>query len=83
MVFDDVNPKAPEHVLIVPKEHVEDMRQADDDQLADMIELAKKLASDFKLEHFKVQINQGRKAGQLVDHLHMHLLGWNYGEEVA
>lgn len=83
VVFKDINPKAPVHVLLVPRGHIEDMDKADDEVLSGMIKLAKELAIDWQLEHFKVQVNKGRKAGQVVDHLHMHLLGWNAGKEVA
>lgn len=83
IVFDDINPKAPEHVLIVPREHIEDMGQTDETTLSEMLMLAKKISNDWQLDHFRVQINNGRKAGQIVDHLHMHLLGWNKGKEVA
>lgn len=80
IAFDDINPKAPIHVLIVPKKHIKALMAAtksDADLLGAMLIVAQKLAKETGVDKtgFKVVLNNGEEAGQLVDHLHMHLLG--------
>lgn len=72
VAFKDINPKAETHLLVVPKKHIESLNKLEDTNLAGkMLLLAKKL---IKNKNYKIQINTGRKAGQIIDHLHMHLL---------
>ena len=79
IVFRDINPKAPVHLLIVPKKHIDSinhLQEQDRDLVNQMIFLAKKMAREQKVENgYKLLFNVGRKGGQLVDHLHLHLLG--------
>lgn len=80
LVFKDINPKAPCHFLIVPKKHIESiihLEQGDKDLTADMILTAQKIAKEKGLDKtgYKLLFNVGRKGGQVVDHLHLHLLG--------
>lgn len=80
IAFDDINPKAPVHVLIVPKDHIEsslDLTSEDDELVGKMTRVAVKIARKEGLTDsgFKMIINTGQDAGQLVDHLHLHLLG--------
>lgn len=80
VAFDDINPKAPIHVLIVPKKHVKsinDLPERDTELLGHMIMTAKKLAKELNVSKtgYKLVLNTGKEAGQLVDHLHLHLLG--------
>lgn len=79
-VFKDINPKAPVHLLIVPKKHISSVNEvANEDQmlLGKMLLTAKKLAQDFGVAEsgYRLIINNGPDSGQLVFHLHMHLLG--------
>ena len=77
IAFDDINPKAKVHILIVPKKHIESVKhleQIDKELVSEMIFAAKKIAQEKKLEGYKLVINVGREGGQLVDHLHLHLL---------
>jgi histidine triad (HIT) family protein len=79
VVFKDINPQAPTHVLIVPKKHVAGLSSCTDEDtemLGHVQQVARKLAAQWKLENgFRVVTNNGRGAGQSVDHLHYHLLG--------
>lgn len=78
IAFDDINPKAPVHILIVPKEHIESVKDIDDqnvDIIGKMVLAAKKIAKEKGLEGYKFVFNVGKEGGQLVDHLHLHLLG--------
>jgi len=72
VVFKDIKPKAETHLLIVPKKHIESLNALEDIDLAGkMLLLAKKM---IKNQNYKIQINTGKKAGQIIDHLHLHLL---------
>ena len=79
VVFEDINPQAPHHVLIIPRRHitsVSDLTAADGPVLASIFMVAQKVASDLNLEHgYRVVANIGPDAGQAVFHLHFHLLG--------
>jgi histidine triad (HIT) family protein len=76
----DINPRAPVHVLIVPRQHVEDARDIEwvhGDMLAGMFALAAQVA---RLEGvfengYRVAFNVGDHAGMTIHHLHLHLLG--------
>lgn len=74
----DINPKAPIHILIVSKAHipsVKDLNIENSKIAGEMIFAAKKIAADKNLEGYKLIFNVGRKGGQVIDHLHLHLLG--------
>jgi len=72
IVFKDIKPKAEIHLLIVPKTHIESLNTLEDINLAGrMLLLAKKI---IKNQNHRIQINTGKKAGQVIDHLHLHLL---------
>ena len=77
LVFKDINPKAPAHLLIIPKKHIPSVNHLEIEDkilMGELILIAQKIARDKKLEGYRLQINVGRPAGQLVDHLHLHLL---------
>ena len=78
LAFRDIAPAAPEHVLIIPKKHYDNIMQMDDDALlARLFAAARKVAAELGLEEdgFRLVINTGKNGGQTVGHLHMHLLG--------
>jgi histidine triad (HIT) family protein len=79
VAFKDINPSAPVHLLIVPKEHIASINDLDKKHgamIGDMLLLAKKLAKEQGIsDGYKLAFNTGRKGGQLVDHLHLHLMG--------
>jgi histidine triad (HIT) family protein len=77
IVFKDIKPAAPVHLLILPKKHifsVDHIEIKDKRLIGELILTAQKIAREMKLEGYKLQINVGRKGGQIVDHLHLHLL---------
>jgi histidine triad (HIT) family protein len=76
----DINPKAPVHLLIIPKQHLPSLAdaQADDSALLGrLLYRAKLLAEQEGVDQngYKIVINTGRHGGQVIDHLHIHLLG--------
>ena len=79
IAFRDINPRAPTHLLLVPRRHVADVQHltdADGDLLASLFGAVRKLAADAGLESgYRVVTNVGPDAGQTVFHLHLHLLG--------
>jgi histidine triad (HIT) family protein len=80
IVINDILPKAPVHVLVIPKKHIataRDITAADAGLLADMFAAAYKVAEQKGLAErgYKLSVNVGREGGQVVFHLHMHMLG--------
>jgi len=80
VAFRDIDPKAPTHVLLIPKEHVESMRDIDDGNgplLAELFEAAAHLAKADGVDRsgWRLVSNVGPDAGQSVFHLHFHMLG--------
>jgi histidine triad (HIT) family protein len=75
--FNDLNPKAKVHVLIVPKRHYPDvvnLAQLSPQTLAHIVEVAKKIASETFHGAFRLIFNTGKDAGQSVFHAHAHVL---------
>ena len=80
LVFRDINPQAPVHVLIIPREHFESLDEAgrgDEPVLGHMLRVAARVANDEGLAEsgYRTVINTGAGAGQSVMHLHLHVLG--------
>jgi histidine triad (HIT) family protein len=81
VAFNDVNPKAPVHVLIIPKKHIERLSHVRDTEDACLaghaLEVAGKIAKELGVldSGYRVVINEGEAAGQSVWHIHFHLLG--------
>jgi histidine triad (HIT) family protein len=77
--FNDINPKAPTHVLVIPTEHVDGVAALDErpELLGRLMARAVKLARELGLEEpgYRLVINQGEDGGQSVGHVHVHLLG--------
>ena len=78
-VFRDINPKAPVHLLIVPKRHIDSVNALNENTagiVARMVLAAKDMAEREMIRSgYRLMINCGREAGQVVNHLHMHLMG--------
>ncbi len=73
--FNDINPQAPVHVLIIPKQHYESLNGLDDkDLLGELLLGAKAVAQKLGIKEYRTVINTGKSAGQEVFHLHLHLL---------
>ena len=85
LVFKDIKPKAPVHLLIVPKKHVvsiAELAEEDKGLICDMVFMAKDMARQQGLGGYRLSINVGREGGQIVGHLHLHLLGgWQQTNE--
>lgn len=77
MSFPDINPRARVHFLIIPKKHiptVKDMESADEEIFGRMMKVASEVAEKNGLDDYKLMISVGRKAGQEVFHVHLHVL---------
>ena len=79
IAFEDINPQAPVHSLIVPKKHIVDIHSitiADRELIGHLFFVAKSIASHKGIDEsgYRMVINNGRGAGQTVFHLHLHLL---------
>jgi len=75
----DINPKAPVHVLVIPRKALRGISEAepqDSALLGHLLLVAQDLAKQNTCKDYRLQINNGEKAGQTVFHLHLHLLGW-------
>ena len=77
VAFNDVHPKAPVHILVVPKEHIENLDGLDNVKLAgELLLAARAVAHEAGLEGgWRLQVNNGAGVGQSVPHLHLHILG--------
>ena len=79
LAFRDIHPKAPLHLLVIPKRHIESMAslaEADTQVMGRMMVLAGRLAAENgSSDGFRTVVNTGRVGRQEVYHLHMHLLG--------
>ena len=80
IAFRDINPQSPVHLLIIPREHftsLNDITEKDAPLMGHMISVANQLARDEGISGtgYRLVINCGQQGGQLVQHLHMHLLG--------
>ena len=80
LAFNDINPQAPTHVLIVPKRHIASLDElsADDDALVgELVRRAAAIAADRGIAAggYRTVFNTNRDAGQTVFHVHLHLIG--------
>lgn len=78
LAIKDINPKAPVHILLLPKKPLARLSDAgadDRELLGHLLLTANRIAADQKLADYRVVINNGAGAGQSVFHLHLHLLG--------
>ena len=78
LAFKDLDPQAPTHLLVIPKQHVRSLAEINESNsavVAHIAEVIAKLAKDLDLKNgFRVVSNCGDSAGQSVKHLHFHLL---------
>lgn len=80
MAFRDIHPMAPIHILIIPKKHVASLAELPDEEtplIGHMAKIANQLARQEGLakKGYRIVISSGKEGGQVVPHLHMHLLG--------
>ena len=78
MAMLDVNPKAPGHTIVVPRQHIETVLDLPDDELSHFFGAVKHvtemITKTLRPDGFTLGINHGRAAGQAVDHLHFHII---------
>jgi histidine triad (HIT) family protein len=86
LAFKDIRPSAPVHILVVPKKHIQSIAHLESNHneiISKLIFTAKELAEKAGLKGYKLVFNVGREGGQVIDHLHLHLLGgWNRKEDI-
>ncbi|GAB5603404.1 histidine triad nucleotide-binding protein [Thermus sp. FJN-A] len=80
VAFHDIRPKAPVHVLVVPKEHVEKLSDYPDTEegerkLGALFRTANRVARLLRLPGYKLQVHVGEEGGQEVFHVHVHVMG--------
>ncbi len=80
LAFNDINPQAPTHVLVIPKRHIEslnELKPGDDQIVGELVRRAAAIADERGLAAggFRTVFNTNRDAGQTVFHVHLHLLG--------
>jgi len=80
IAFRDINPQAPTHLVIIPRKHIPSLAylsEAQSSLIAHMVNIANQLAKGGGIAEsgYRLVINCGAQGGQLVPHLHMHLLG--------
>jgi len=80
LAFRDIDPKAPTHILIIPKKHIttlNEINENDQDLLGELLLTAKKIAKDEGIDAsgYRTVFNCNSDGGQTVFHIHMHLLG--------
>jgi histidine triad (HIT) family protein len=88
IAFEDIAPKAPVHVLVVPKtaayRDVVELAAGDPALLAEVVEVASRIAAERAGGHFRLLFNTGADAGQTVFHVHAHVLaGFDQGDHVG
>ena len=78
IAFEDINPQAPTHILIIPKEHFASLKEIPEDKkgiLAELLLGARQIAEEKGLSRgYRIVLNTGKESGQAVFHIHFHLL---------
>ena len=80
LAFNDIEPQAPKHVVIIPKKHVptlNDLNSENSGLISELVMAAIQIAKEFKIDvsGFRILSNCNAEGGQLIPHLHFHLLG--------
>jgi histidine triad (HIT) family protein len=80
VAFRDINPKAPVHLLLVPRKHIESLAELSEDEasiMGHLVAVANRLAGEAGISDkgYRLVANSGPEGGQEVPHLHLHLLG--------
>ena len=75
IVFPDINPQAPTHLLVIPKAHFAHVEAAPADKLGHVLHTAARMGEQHAPGGHRIVINTGAHGGQTVGHLHLHVLG--------
>ena len=81
IAFPDINPQAPHHILVIPKEHIPSLKEINDIQLlGKLLEAGRAVAQKIGMhdEGFRCVMNTGDNGGQTVYHIHLHVLGGRF-----
>lgn len=71
----DINPKAKVHVLVIPKLHVDSLNELEDEKImSEILKGVKEVAKIMNVKSYRVHVNTGKEEGQVVFHLHFHVL---------
>ena len=74
LAFKDINPIAPIHILIIPKKHIENFAEADENTITKLSAFTKKVTEKLNITDYRIITNNGENAGQEVFHFHIHLI---------
>jgi len=87
LAFKDISPMSSVHLLIIPKKHIvsiDHIEDQDQELIGKMFLVAKKIAKEKGLaQNYKLIINVGKGGGQVVDHLHLHLISKEPGQTIT
>lgn len=83
LAFEDINPQAPVHTLVIPKKHIAtilDLKEEDNNLVGHLIKIANKIAKEKGIAErgFRIVTNCNHESGQTVYHIHLHVLGGRY-----
>lgn len=75
--FKDINPKAPVHILIIPKRHLTEIDKLTKEETFEILQASSEISQDLEIKDtgFRLALNYGEDSGQEIKHLHFHLLG--------
>jgi len=85
VAFNDLEPQAPFHILVIPKMHVENLSELNDEKImSELFKAVQEVTKKLNIKEYRTVINTGKEAGQSVFHLHLHILagrqmGWPPG----
>jgi histidine triad (HIT) family protein len=79
IAFNDIHPKAKTHILIVPKKHIDTIKDLKEDEqdeilIGKMFLVARNIAKEKNLDGYQLLFNVGKSAGQIIFHIHLHLM---------
>lgn len=75
VAFNDADPQAPVHILVIPKEHYNSLNEINDEVLlSELLLVVKEITKKLDIKEYRTVINTGKEAGQSVFHLHVHIL---------
>lgn len=78
VIVKDIKPSAPVHYLVIAKRHIPSIKEVDHKDevlMGHLVHMAKVGAEKLKLPGYKLVFNVGREGGQIIDHIHLHILG--------
>lgn len=75
IAIEDINPKAKVHSLVIPKVHIESMNELEDEKImSEILKAVKEVAKIKGIKAYRLHVNTGKEEGQIVFHLHFHVL---------